>query len=61
MFYFVCCSSCGFSFLPKIHSFSRNCQTSFAILIHLVYVTDFNVCDRLKGYQDTDIASLILD
>ena len=28
------------------------------MLIHLVYVTYCTICDRLLGYQDTDLAFL---
>jgi len=35
-------------------------QINFAMLIYLVFFTYRKICDQLKGYIDTDLASLIL-
>ena len=39
---------------PKTHYLSHN----FAMLIYIVYFTYCKICYRLKGYTDTDLASL---
>jgi len=56
MFGFV--FSCVLSLFWKTHYLSRNVAIPIAMLIHSIYLTYCKICDRLKGYQDTDIASL---
>jgi len=57
-FLFCCC--CVFTFLAKTLFLSQHFAISFAILIHLVYLTYCKICDLLYGYKNTDRASLML-
>jgi len=45
-------------FCPKTHYLSQKFAIPFTLLINLVYLTYYKICDRLKGYKDTDLASL---
>jgi len=47
-----------FTCLAKTHKLSQNAAISFAKLIYLVYLTYCKICDRLRGYKDTDLATL---
>ena len=47
-------------FCPKTHDLLQNFAIICAILIYLVYLTCCKICDRLLGYKDTDLASLML-
>jgi len=46
-------------FCPKTNYLSKHFAISFAMLIYVVYLTYCKICDRLWGYKDTDLASLI--
>jgi len=48
-FYFLFCQNIIYSHFAN----------PFKMLIYLVYLTYCKMCDRLKGYQDTDLASFI--
>jgi len=58
MFDFLFCCFCVFTFCPKTHYLSQKSVFSFAMLIYFVYLTYFKICDRLKVYKETDLASL---
>jgi len=47
------------TFLSKTHYLSRNFVIHLEMLIPLVYWTYCKICDRLQGYQDTDLAPYI--
>jgi len=48
-----------FFVLSKQNIIYSNFANLFEMLIHLVYLTYCNLCGRLKGFQDTDLASFI--
>ena len=50
---------CFYFFLSKTHYLSQKYAIPFTMLIYLVYLTYCKICDRLEGYKDTDLASLI--
>ena len=45
---------------PKTHYLSQTFAIPFTMLIYLVCVTYSKICDRLKGYKDTDLKSLTM-
>jgi len=45
-------------FLSKTLYLSQKFAIPFTLLIYLVYLTYCKMCDQLKGYKDTDLASL---
>ena len=51
---------CVFTFCKKTHDLLQNFAIPCAMLIYLVYLTYCKICDRLQGYKDTDLASLML-
>ena len=59
MFDFLYCCCCVFTFCPKTHYFSQKFAIPFTMLIYFVYLTYCEICDRLYGYKDTDLASKV--
>ena len=57
MFAFLFCS-CLFFMCLQNRFLYKSLQIFFAMLIYLVYRTHCNSCDRLLGYQETDLSSL---
>jgi len=57
VWFFVLLLLC-FYFMSKTHYLSQKFAIHFTILIYLVYLRYCKIYDRLKGYKDTDLASL---
>jgi len=55
---FVLLLLCFNFFCKKTHYLSQKFAIPFTILIYLVYLIYCKIYDRLKGYTDTDLASL---